>query len=74
MQTTTNGLKKYEGTDVPDLLTGYNASIDVIDPFLDSAFNPQPSTDPDFTVSMLTNCKVASNGAVYYVAPTQNGD
>lgn len=32
MQNTTNyNLKKYQGTDAPNLITGYNASIDIVD-------------------------------------------
>ena len=32
MQNTTNyNLKKYQGTDAPNLINGYNASIDIID-------------------------------------------
>lgn len=66
MQTTTHGLKKYESTDVPDLLTGYNASMDVINTALDNVPDIDPENDDDFTVSMLSHCKVASNGLVYY--------
>lgn len=66
MQTTTHGLKKYEGTDVPDLMTGYNISMDVIDPALGNIPTIDPENDTDFSVSMLAQCKVASNGLVYY--------
>lgn len=73
MITTSNGLKKYEGTDVPDLLTGYNASMDVLDTAIDGTFSPSPSTDSDFDVSMLASCKVTTQGVVYYVPPANQG-
>jgi hypothetical protein len=74
MQSTTNyNLPTYEGTDAPNLITGYNAAMAIIDSTLKSIadtveFNPQPTTDANFDVSKLGAAKVTSNGIVYFIA------
>lgn len=78
MQDTTNlGLKKYQGTDAVNLLTGYNASMDTLDTVIkqaqddidsleEGAFVPNPQTDANFDVTKLASAKVTSNGIVYF--------
>lgn len=82
MQQTTNySLPTYETTDVPNLVTGYNAAMGTIDTQLKanadaiaavSGFNPTAG-DATFDVAKLGSCKVTSSGIVYHSAPAQAG-
>ena len=82
MQATTNySLPTYETTDVPNLVTGYNAAMGTIDTQLKanadaiagiSGFDPAAG-DATFDVTKLSSCKVTTSGIVYYVAPAQAG-
>lgn len=73
MQYTTNyNLPLYEGSDTPNLITGYNAAITALDTQLkavaDTAeFSPNPLTDANFDVTKLGSAKVTSNGIVYFI-------
>lgn len=74
MQQTTNyNLPTYEGTDAPNLITGYNAAMAIIDTTMKNIadnveFNPQPLTDANFDVTKLSGAKVTTNGIVYFPA------
>ena len=74
MQQTTNyNLPTYEGTDAPNLITGYNAAMNIIDATMKNIadnveFNPQPLTDANFDVTKLSGAKVTTNGIVYIPA------
>lgn len=74
MQQTTNyNLPTYEGTDAPNLITGYNAAMTIIDTTMKNIadnveFNPQPLTDANFDVTKLSGAKVTTNGIVYIPA------
>lgn len=72
MKNTTNyNLPTYEGTDSPNLITGYNQAMTIIDTTMKTIadnveFNPQPATDANFDVSKLSGAKITSNGIVYF--------
>lgn len=67
-------LPLYSGTDVPDLLTVYNAAITTIDTTLktisDAASKGFVTADSDkpFTVANLAAAKVNADGIVYFKA------
>lgn len=67
-------LPLYSGTDVPDLLTVYNAAMQTIDTTLktisDAASKGFVTSDSDksFTVSNLAAAKVNADGIVYFKA------
>lgn len=71
MQQTTNyQLPTYEGSDTPNLITGYNQAMGIIDATMkniadNTEFNPDPLNDANFDVTKLSGAKVTSNGIVY---------
>lgn len=73
-KTTNYELPLYSGTDVPDLLTVYNAAMQTIDTTLktisDAASKSFVTADSDksFTVANLAGAKVNANGIVYFKA------
>lgn len=74
-ETTNLHLKKYESTDTVNLMTGYNASMDILDQTVgDGLFQPDPTNDADFDVSMLAGAKVTSTGIIYFIAQTNGGN
>lgn len=74
-ETTNLHLKKYESTDSVNLMTGYNASMDIIDQTIGNGlFQPDPSNDADFDVSKLAGAKVTSTGIIYFIAQTNGGN
>ena len=71
MQNTTYyNLPKYQATDTPNLILGYNAAMDLIDTALHTLatasgdFNPTQQ-DADLNVTDLSNAKVTANGIIY---------
>lgn len=68
LETSNYKLKKYQPTDVPDLLTGYNTSMDTIDAQIKSTnvridSLPEPNPLPDELMEFLTALGLTNSNA-----------